>query len=372
MSLYKIVSTVVAIATEPNGQAYTTICSDATHANAAPQNYSTEQLLGGSQHFPAMATAAVQEYSSMIKNLVNQFAIANSGGGCSEIDTDGNSKWYRQQFSSLPPLTTDAGASEVVMRNDSCTYMQTYKKFTCAYNEYASQDCRLDAQAITSNTVTDTHTQTYSYQERVGFVAKVKGGGYVVTSVVYATLTTMVDSGLKAPGSKRLTFRILRAQASPSPSSAARRVRVAYLFFGKHHIVRTAIASVTVPMSPSDPRCVVIEVILKRERQHGDWTAWVRSKGFVGTKQGATVPWKYLDEPMRPVDMMKPQYRAFDWAWLVNSAKKHNVTGADAFTVKDDGYVYALTLFRGEFNVANTGYANPAMYPRGSRDCQGW
>lgn len=31
--------------------------------------------------------------------------------------------------------------------------LQTYRKFTCAYNEYATQDCRLDGQAITSNTV---------------------------------------------------------------------------------------------------------------------------------------------------------------------------------------------------------------------------
>lgn len=69
---------------------------------------------------------------------------------------------------------------------------------------------------------------------------------------------------------------------------------------------------------------------------------------------------------------MPPQYRAFDWAWLVNDAKAHNVSGADMFTVKPDGYVYAITPFVGEFDVARTGYANPMMYPTDSSECSAY
>lgn len=69
---------------------------------------------------------------------------------------------------------------------------------------------------------------------------------------------------------------------------------------------------------------------------------------------------------------MSPQNRAFDWAWLVNSAKAHNVSGADAFTVKEDGYVYALTPITGEFDVAVTGYADPQKYDKDSDQCREW
>lgn len=49
-------------------------------------------------------------------------------------------------------------------------------------------------------------------------------------------------------------------------------------------------------MSPEDHRCVVIEVILQRNKQHGDWTTWVRSKGYVGTHQKDKHHWKYVDQ----------------------------------------------------------------------------
>lgn len=167
----------VAIAAGANGQPPSTLCSDAAHAHAGPRNYTTNQLLSSS-NYHAVAAAALVSYSDMLKNLINQYALANSGSQTSSIDMDGTSDYYKKYFSNLPPLSTDAGASDPVMRNETYTYKQTYRKFTCAYDEYANQDCRLDGQAISSNTITDTYTQTYTYQQRVGFVAKVKMGGY--------------------------------------------------------------------------------------------------------------------------------------------------------------------------------------------------
>lgn len=41
---------------------------------------------------------------------------------------------------------------------------------------------------------------------------------------------------------------------------------------------------------------MVIEVILQRNKQHGDWTTWVRSKGYVGTHQKDKHHWKYVDQ----------------------------------------------------------------------------
>lgn len=165
----------VAIAAGEDGKPPSTICSDAAHARAGPRNYSTSQLLTPAA-YQALGATDVTSYWDMITQLVNNFAIANSGKGAS-VDLKGETSWWKSNFNSLSPIAsaTDAGASDVVMRNDSYTYKQTYRKFTCAYNDYSTQDCRLDGQAITSNTVTDTHTQTYTYSQRVGFVAKVKG-----------------------------------------------------------------------------------------------------------------------------------------------------------------------------------------------------
>lgn len=177
----------VGVALGPNGQAPSTVCSNAAHANAAPHNYTTNQLLKATnvQRLQAGSTSDVWSFEDMLTDIVKNYCMANSGTGC-DVDLWGSTNWFRNF--KLPPLSSpESGYTVPSMRNETHVYTQSYKNFTCHADDYADQDCRLDAQIISSNTVTETHTYTYTTSQRVGFVAKVKMGPYVVKIAVFGT-----------------------------------------------------------------------------------------------------------------------------------------------------------------------------------------
>lgn len=92
------------------------------------------------------------------------------------MDVDGSSGFWKQYFKSLPVLRSELNNTEVVLEDRAVVNMQTYSTMTCPFDPVSPGTCRLDSQSITSNTVTESHTQTYSYQGRAGFNIKVKGG----------------------------------------------------------------------------------------------------------------------------------------------------------------------------------------------------
>lgn len=72
-----------------------------------------------------VAGQQVYDYNFLITQLVAKYAIANSGKDAS-VDLQGTSDWWKKYFKDLSPISasTDAGASDVVLRNDTYTYKQ--------------------------------------------------------------------------------------------------------------------------------------------------------------------------------------------------------------------------------------------------------
>lgn len=210
-----------------------------------------------------------------------EFCYANSNTKCDDVDVDGSSDFWKQYFSARPTLQTDLNNTIPKLNDQAFVSKQTYRNFTCAYNPVAPSTCRLDGQSLSSNTVTESHTETYSYQGRVGFNMKIKGkvaevrGGVVTAArqfhaLAQASWEQTVDFGYsKSTGEAT-------AKLSGETSTCA---KTGFATAPSQPLI-TAVASVSVPMTPDDPRCTVISVILRRVKQSGSMAVFVRTKGW--------------------------------------------------------------------------------------------
>lgn len=124
--------------------------------------------------------------------MLQEFCFANTDRKCDAVDVDGSSDWWKRHFNTREPLTTELNntvsmrkpgrcvantpfAQQVPKVNDDAdVYKQTVRKFTCAYDPVSPTTCRLAGQTIASNSVTQTHTKTYSYQGKIGYQIKIK------------------------------------------------------------------------------------------------------------------------------------------------------------------------------------------------------
>jgi hypothetical protein len=98
----------------------------------------------------------------------------SSGTSCDDIDYKGTTKWYKKYFSDKPPMLATPGYTPLVLQNNSKPYQTSLRTFKCAYDPYTNSTCRLDGQTISSNTVTDTHTKSFSFQSKIGILYKQK------------------------------------------------------------------------------------------------------------------------------------------------------------------------------------------------------
>ena len=90
------------------------------------------------------------------------------------MDYKGSTDWYKDQFSEFPPMSATPGNTPLILQNNSVPYQTSVRTFKCAYNPYTASTCRLDGQTISSNTVTDTHTDSFSFQGKIGYAFKEK------------------------------------------------------------------------------------------------------------------------------------------------------------------------------------------------------
>lgn len=63
------------------------------------------------------------------------------------------------------------------------------------------------------------------------------------------------------------------------------------------------------------------------------------------------------------------QYRAFNFAWLVDKSQKIGRPTSQRWVVGNDGWVYMYTPFDLQFDVATTGYGDPHRYPKDDPRC---
>ncbi len=85
------------------------------------------------------------------------------------MDYQGTTDWYKTHIgASFSPVSENcnSGHTDLMLQNNTEIYKTSYRTFTCAYNPVAPQTCRLDGQSISSDTVTQTHTTSYSFQVR--------------------------------------------------------------------------------------------------------------------------------------------------------------------------------------------------------------
>ncbi len=53
-------------------------------------------------------------------------------------------------------------------------YTVSYNKYRCGYNPFFTQTCRMDAETVTADTVTTSHSQGFAASLKVGYVYKGK------------------------------------------------------------------------------------------------------------------------------------------------------------------------------------------------------
>ena len=90
------------------------------------------------------------------------------------MDYTGSTDWWKKFYSGLSPVSATPGNTPLILQNNSVPYQTSVRTFKCAYNANAPSTCRLDGQTISSNTVTETHTNSFSFQGKVGAAYKQK------------------------------------------------------------------------------------------------------------------------------------------------------------------------------------------------------
>ena len=154
----------------------------------------------------------------------------------------------------------------------------------------------------------------------------------------------------------------------------------ALLLMLNHTTGDTVVAGISVPMSPSDPSCVVIQIILHRVKQSGTVDARLRVRGWLGTHQQPNQHWAHTDQPgeshyvrhavQQPTchTCSWSQFRAHNIVDLVTKSKQLGRYAAKAWQV-EDGWAYISNPVTFEVDVATKGLANPQVFPKDSQQC---
>ncbi len=87
----------------------------------------------------------------------------------SEVDLELTSDWAKKHYAShaKDAVKIVTGRTPLKMSSEKTVTKSFASTFVCPYSPVSAQTCRLAGQSITSNTVTETHTSSYSFNVRV-------------------------------------------------------------------------------------------------------------------------------------------------------------------------------------------------------------
>ncbi|EFJ45763.1 hypothetical protein VOLCADRAFT_105842 [Volvox carteri f. nagariensis] len=191
--------------------------------------------------------------SSALNRLINDYCFGYTGRACDEIDFTGESSWYKEQFSNLPPLSNRTCNTNLMLRTAPGPPKASQRStFTCSPNPISDGVCTLAAKLDTSSSATVTQGTGFNMKFSGGLVTKVSVG-----SVEHTTETTV--------------------DYTESVSEQTSNARIIGQAMG---------ATVSVSTKPGDRQCYVLNVAMGRAATVGTFDVNLEFDGGVGTRQG--------------------------------------------------------------------------------------